>query len=303
MYTGRQDPYGPSDRFGAFGSEDRYGPEGDNGTQTPDWGALADASAARARRKRWLMFGGGALASGAVAAMVATGVASVGNGDALASGQKPSEQPVTVADLPPRSPAPEPTFSEVAPPPPANPKDYVSSADKDRAPLSAETLFPDTSLSVDGRSYRKGATTATTNCAAAAQGALGSILASNSCDQVIRATFSKNGIAVTIGIAVFGEEAQALKAKKEANSGGIASLSGNGVPTFCRAPSICRKTTNSYGRYVYFTVGGFTNGQNVVTSDKKVFAVGDDVAEFAFRRILARGQAQASAAATVPVEQ
>ncbi|MFJ9208224.1 hypothetical protein CU044_4927 [Streptomyces sp. L-9-10] len=284
---------GPS--WGGPGSPD-HDP---HGTQTPDWAALADASAARTRRKRWLMIGGGVLATGAIAAIVATAVVSMNGGNDRGTQNTANELP-TPTDLPDRSPEAEPTFSSVEPLPPPNPKDYVSSADKDKAPLSAGTLFPGDKVTMSDRAYAKGATARTTNCAAAAQGALGSILASNSCDQVIRATYSKGGVAVTVGVAVFETEALALKAKDQAK-GGIASLSGAGVPTFCRAPSVCRKTTNSYGRYVYFTVGGFTSGKNVTTSDKDVFTTGDDIAEFAFRQILARGRAQASAAATAPV--
>lgn len=87
------------------------------------------------------------------------------------------------------------------------------------------------------RVYAKGATTRTTGCATVTQGALGSILDNNGCDQVIRATYSKDGIAVTVGLAVFGTEAEARKAAQQA-SGGLASLSGSGVPTFCRGGSV-----------------------------------------------------------------
>ncbi|MGW2058826.1 hypothetical protein ACWCOZ_33780 [Streptomyces sp. NPDC001840] len=268
------------------------------GTQTPDWAALADASAARARRKRWLMIGGGVLATAAVGAIVATAVVSMNGGDDRASDRTGTELP-TAPELPSESAVPEPTFSSVDPLPPPDPQDFIASADKDRAPLSADTLFPGGRLTMGDRVYQKGATARTTNCAAAAQGALGSILASNGCDQVIRATYSKDGVAVTVGVAVFEKEAQALKAKEEAEDG-IASLSGDGVPVFCRAPSVCRKVTNSIGRYVYFTVGGFTSGKNVTESDKNVYTTGDDIAEFTFRQILGRGRAQASAAATAP---
>ncbi|AXG78282.1 hypothetical protein [Streptomyces paludis] len=279
----------------------RHDEEDPYGKSTPDWGALADASAARSRRRRWLLAGSGVLATGAIAALVATSVVSVGNQDANAASGRGANNLPPVAELPSETAEPEPNFSSVAPPPPPNPKDYVSSADKDKAPLTVESLFPGAKLTAVDRVYQKGATTTTTNCAAAAQGALGSILASNSCDQVIRATYRKDGVAVTVGVAVFAKEAQALKAKDQAE-GGIASLSGAGVTTFCRAPSVCRKTTNSYGRYVYFTVGGFISGQNVTNADKDVFTAGDDVAEFTFQQILARGQAQASAAATRPVD-
>lgn len=73
------------------------------------------------------------------------------------------------------------------------------------------------------------------------------------------------------------------------------------MPTFCRGGAVCRRTANSYGRYAYFTVGGFTSGKNVTKGDKNVFAVGDDLTDFTFRQIRHRGEVQASAAATAPV--
>ncbi|MFF0285334.1 hypothetical protein [Streptomyces sp. NPDC005262] len=270
---------------------------GPGGNQTPDWAALAEASAARSRRKKWLLIGGGALATAAVAAIVATAVISTNNngnstGSDTSAGQLPGP-----ADLPTDSAAPEPSFSTVAPPPPPDPKDYVSDVKKDKAPLTIDSFYPGKKLTMGDRVYAKGATHRTTNCAATTQGALGSILTSNGCDQVIRATYSRAGVAVTVGVAVFETEAQAKKSAQQA-SGGLASLSGAGVPTFCRGGSICRRTTNWYGRYAYFTIGGFTNGKNVSKADKNVFTVGDDLRNFTFRQIRHRGEVQASAAAT-----
>lgn len=273
-----------------------WGP-GDNGT--PDWAALAEQSAARARRKRWLMIGGGAVATAAVAAIVATAVISTNKDDSAASGGKNASQLPSATDLPSETPQPEPSFSAVQPPPPPDPKDYISDVKKDRAPVDADAFFPGKQLKMGDRVYAKGATNRTTNCAATTQGALGSILAGNGCDQVIRATYSRDGVAVTIGLAVFDTEAQAKKAAEQA-TGGIASLSGSGVPTFCRGGTVCRRTANSYGRYAYFTVGGFTSGKSVTKADKNVFAVGDDLTNFTFRQIRHRGEVQASAAATAP---
>ncbi|MFI5808152.1 hypothetical protein [Streptomyces sp. NPDC051561] len=263
---------------------------------TPDWSALADAAASRTRRKRLLYIGGGVLATLAVGALVATAVVSTGRSTSSDGKNSALPSPETL----PTESAPAPTFSPVAPPPPPDPKDFISSAEKDRAPLNANTLFPGKSLTLEGRSYAKGATNQTTNCAAATQGALGGILTRNGCDQVIRATFHKGGAAVTVGVAVFKTEAQALKAKNQVKDG-IASLPGAGVPTFCRNGTICRKTANSYGRYAYFTVAGFTdNKKNVTTGDKAVFALGDDTAKYTFLRIVERGRTQASAAASAP---
>ncbi|MET8329825.1 hypothetical protein [Streptomyces sp. NPDC005181] len=272
---------------------------GPGGSQTPDWAALAEASAARSRRKKWLLIGGGALATAAVAAIVAAAVISTNsNGGSTGSDRNASRLPGP-ADLPTGSAEPEPSFSMVAPPPPPDPKDYVSDVKKDKAPLTIDSFYPGKKLTMGDRVYAKGATHRTTNCAATTQGALGSILVNNGCDQVIRATYSRAGVAVTVGVAVFETEAQAKKSAQQA-SGGLASLSGAGVQTFCRGGSICRRTTNWYGRYAYFTIGGFTNGKNVTKADKNVFTVGDDLRNFTFRQIRHRGEVQASAAATAP---
>jgi hypothetical protein len=188
----------------------------------------------------------------------------------------------------------------VAPPPPPNPKDFISDEKKDKAPLSAEGLFPGKKLTMNGRPYTKGATSSTTNCASVAQGALGSILKKNGCDRVIRATYVKDGVAITVGVAVFSTEAEALKAKNQA-SGGIAPLAGSGVNEFCRA-TVCLRRANSIGRYAYFTQAGFTNGKKVTTADEAVFQASDDLGTFSFNQIYARGRAQASAAAGAPGE-
>ncbi|MFE7750807.1 hypothetical protein [Streptomyces sp. NPDC057428] len=273
-----------------------WGP-GDSGT--PDWAALAEASAARGRRRKWLLIGGGALATAAVAAIVATAITTSGKGGASGSDKNASELPAPV-DLPSESSAPQPSFSSVAPPPPPDPKDFIADEKKDKAPVTVDAFFPGRKLTMGDRVYAKGATARTTSCAATTQGALGSILTTNGCDQVIRATYSRSGVAVTVGVAVFGTEAEAGKAARQA-SGGLASLSGSGVPTFCRGGSVCRRTANSYGRYAYFTVGGLTSGKNVTTADRNVYAVGDDLTDFTFRQILHRGEVQASSAAGAPV--
>ncbi|MET9373036.1 hypothetical protein ABZX98_02620 [Streptomyces sp. NPDC002992] len=265
--------------------------------QEPDWGALADASAADRRRKRRLLIGGGALAALVVGAIVATAVVNSDNG--TNTGKNGTVTP-TGSAAPSGSPTPEPTFSSVAPPPPPNPKDFISDEKKDKAPLSAEGLFPGKKLTMNGRPYTKGATSSTTNCASVAQGALGSILKKNGCDRVIRATYVKDGVAITVGVAVFSTEAEALKAKNQAK-GGIAPLAGAGVADFCRA-TVCLRRSNSIGRYAYFTQAGFTNGKKVTEADEAVYQASDDLGTFSFNQIYARGRAQASAAAGAPGE-
>lgn len=267
---------------------------GQNADRTPDWAALAEASESRNKRRRVLFIGGGALATVAVGAAVAVAVVSA-NGDTQASNQ-PSNLPAT-ATIPSETTAPAPSFAPTSAPPPLDPKDFISSAEKDTAALSPDILFPGTQLTMGDRVYRKGPTADTTKCASAVKGSLPAVLTKNDCTRVLRVTYTRDGVAVTVGVAVFDTEAQATKAKGDADKKSIInSLSGNGVKSFCDA-AVCRSTTNSYGRYAYFTLAGFTNGKDVTTKDTKVFTTGDDLAEFAFRQIRRRGEAQASAAA------
>lgn len=264
-------------------------------SDTPDWGALAEASAARGRRRRLLLIGGGAFATIAVGAAVAVAVMSA-NGGTGASNEPASALPST-ADIPSGSADTAPSFAPTSAPPPLDPLDFISSAKKDTAPISADTLFPGPQVTMGSNVYKRGPSADTANCASAAQGTLPAVLAKNDCTRVLRATYTKDGVAVTVGVAVFDTAAEATKAKQEADSKSIVtSLAGQGVPAFCRT-TVCRSTSNSYGRYAYFTLAGFTDGENVTVKDAKVFTAGDDLAEFTFRQIRGRGESQASAAA------
>ncbi|WP_406474361.1 hypothetical protein [Streptomyces sp. NBC_01615] len=280
------DPWKPGSQQPQWGSQ--------NIDRTPDWAALAEASESRNKRRRVLFIGGGALATVAVGAAVAVAVVSA-NGDSQASNQ-PSNLPAT-ANIPSETTAPAPSFAPTSAPPPLDPKDFISSAEKDTAALSPDILFPGTQLTMGDRVYRKGPTADTKSCTSAAKGTLPRVLTKNDCTRVLRVTYTRDGVAVTVGVAVFDTEAQATRAKGDADKKSIiSSLSGNNVKSFCDE-AVCRSTTNSYGRYAYFTLAGFTNGKDVTTKDTKVFTTGDDLAEFAFRQIRRRGEAQASAAA------
>ncbi|MEE1756027.1 hypothetical protein [Streptomyces sp. SP18CS02] len=288
-----QEPHQQNDRYDEpYGQ--RYDPRpGFGGPDTPDWSALAEASAARTRRKRWLLIGGGVLATAAVASIVAVAVVSTNSGSTNASA-KNGAAPV----LPSDSSRPQPSFSSVAPPPPPNPKDFISSAQKDKAPLSPESLFPGKKLTMGDRVYLKGAISSTTDCASVTQGGLGGVLSKHGCERVIRATYQKDGVAITVGVALFDTEASAVKAKEQA-AGGIAPLAGAGVGDFCRA-TVCLRRANSLGRYAYFTQAGWSSGKKVTTGDELVFKTSDDLGTFTFNQVYARGRAQASAAATAP---
>ncbi|MFF5026778.1 hypothetical protein [Streptomyces collinus] len=278
------DPWKPN-------SQQPWSSGGDDGT--PDWAALAEASETRNKRRRLLFIGGGALATIGVGTAVAMAVVSA-NGGNDASG-KPTNLPAT-ASLPSGS-ATAPSFAPTSAPPPLDPKDFISSAKKDTAPLSPETLFPGTQLTMGDTVYKKGATSDAKNCSTGADGTLPKILTANGCTRLIRASYVKDGIAVTVGVAVFDTAAQAEKAKGQTDGRSmVLSLAGKGVKPFCNA-AICRSTRNAYGRYAYFTISGFTNGKNVTKKDTDVFRTGDDLQQFTANQIYRRGQAQASTAA------
>ncbi|MFF8804321.1 hypothetical protein [Streptomyces omiyaensis] len=285
---GQQQP--PQHGYGYPPPQDPFA--GGQGDGTPDWGALADASAAGNRRKRRLVIAGGVVATLAVGAVVATAVVTTNKKNDEAKGGGPAP---TVSATATASPTPAPSFSSVAPPPPPDPKDYITDPKKDKAPLTADGLFPGTKLTMFGRPYKKGATSATKNCASVTQGSLGAVLQKNGCERVLRATYVRDGVAITVGVAVFPSEKAALSAKKQAG-GGIAPLAGAGVKNFCHA-TVCLRRANSVGRYAYFTQAGFADGTKVTTGDKPVFLASDDLGTFVFNQIYARGKSQANAAA------
>ncbi|MGY0024495.1 hypothetical protein [Streptomyces sp. cg35] len=279
----------------SFGQGGPQWGSGDSGG-APDWAALAEASEARARKKRWMMIGGAVVATLAVGSVVAWGIVSANKNST--AGNKPSDQLPSTADIPSEGKTPGPSFAETTPPPPLDPNDFIDSAAKDKAPLTADTLYPGKTLTFGGQVYRKGATARTTDCSSVGTKGLPGVLKKNGCTQVIRATYYKGGSAVTIGVAVFDTKAAATRAKEQYDfDGAIVSLPGSGVPTFCRT-TVCRQTANSVGRYAYFTNGGRTNGTDATKQDTTVYNLGDDLQEFTFQQIKRRGEAQASAAAT-----
>ena len=180
------------------------GPEwGQGGSSTPDWAALAEQSErSQARRRRWMIIGGSALATVVVAGIVAIAVVNEGGAGGNAS-DKPSDSLPSPEDLPSSTAGqPEPTFKDEPPPPPP-PRDFVSDAKRDKAPLTIGTLFPNKTVTINGRPYKRAATDTSKGCADGAHAGLGPVLSKNDCDSLFRATYTRGGLAVTVGIAVF----------------------------------------------------------------------------------------------------
>ncbi|AZQ36795.1 hypothetical protein EJ357_27870 [Streptomyces cyaneochromogenes] len=261
--------------------------------ETPDWAALAEASESRNKRRRLLFIGGGALATVAVGTAVAVAVVSANSNsddNSPTSGQSGAALPGSTSRAP--------SFAPTSAPPPLDPKDFISVKSKDTAPLGAQILFPGTQLPAGGAVYKKGPTDDTKSCSAAAKGGLPKILTDNDCTRLLRASYLDGGTAVTVGVAVFDTEAQATKAASKVNpqKDFIRSLSGQGVKGFCNS-TVCLMTANSYGRYAYFTITGFTSGKDVTNKDTEVYRTSNNLKDYTFNQIRRRGEAQASAAA------
>jgi hypothetical protein len=235
-----------------------------------------------------MMLVGGIVAIAVIAGGVATAVVMSGKSsdksiaDPSASGSTGTAQPLP----------PEPSFSSVAPPPPVNPLDYISTAAKDKAPITAGSLFPGKQFVMGGRTYTKTNTATSTNCSAAARDVLAGALPANGCSKVIRATYTNGKVAVTVGIAVFADDKHAAKLHGTAHY--IAPLNGGGVADFCHAVA-CQMTSNAVGRYAYFAISGYKNGQTLPTTDKVALQAANDASNFAFQRIIQRGRDAAQA--------
>ncbi len=257
-------------------------------TAEPDWSALADRTEENSRRRRKLfMIGGGVVAALVVGGIVATSVVVSGHKHTTAG---PTQSPTG-------SGQPSPTFSDVTPPAAPDPLVMLSSARTDTAPLTTAGLFPGHQLNYPGRTYTQEATASTTSCSGAAAGELSSILAGDGCRKLLRATYYRDGIAVTIGVAVFDTTSAATDAKQRAKPY-ILPLSGGTVGAFCHSTS-CQAAANSVGRYAYFTIAGRTDGTGVLVSDAKTKQCADDIGNFVFSGIVQRGRAEAATAPPV----
>lgn len=149
---------------------------------------------------------------------------------------------------------------------------------------------------VGAHTYPLTKTATTKDCTAAAQGPLVSSLSHNGCKQLLRATYAKGGVAVTVGVAVFDSPDRAAKVMNE-NKANLMPLPGGAVPSdFCQGTK-CRMATNATGRYAYFTIAGYLNGKDVTATETKARQIARDGGAYAFSQITQRGKDQAAKAA------
>ncbi|MFJ8041822.1 hypothetical protein ACIRBX_15125 [Kitasatospora sp. NPDC096147] len=203
-----------------------------------------------------------------------------GSPTAPAPSASPSSAPQS-----PVAPAPQPP----APPSSAAPLDpltVISSAATDTAPLDPNALFPSATLSFGGKTWTRLTTAATGTCWNATTGGLGNVLTPQGCQTLLRATYTSGTSAVTIGVAVFPQRANA-DAVTAAHTGQVQGLVPAGSISYCTSAG-CANTHAAVGRYTYYTVSGTTKPGGTA-ADPAATAAGPDFAAHARARLLARG--------------
>ncbi|WP_049567436.1 hypothetical protein [Streptomyces sp. SBT349] len=267
------------------------------GSNTPDWNALAADAERRRGRKRTTTIIISALATVVVGAVVAFAIVSQSGDD----GEPSADGGSSSLPDPSETPGGEPSFGETTLPPLPQPREFISDADKDLAPFEPGEFWAGDTMEIEDRSYAKAATHAATDCAEAASPELGTALADHGCAGLLRATYTGGGVAVTVGVAQFPTEEDAVAAR-EAATGNLLALTGGEAPTFCQQGG-CRTTTNQVGRYTYFTIAGNADGSPDSGEGTPAQQAARDGNDHAFARIIQRGEAQASASASALVEE
>ncbi|GAB3122987.1 hypothetical protein GCM10027160_42650 [Streptomyces calidiresistens] len=280
------------------------GPSGDpqwgvgGGAPTPDWSALAADAERDRRRRRRLVVGGGALATVLVGTAVALAIVHQGNGGGSDAPADRGGNALDAAGGSSPDAQPEPTFSETSLPPPPKPREFVTDPEKDLAPFTSDSFFAGETMRVEDREYLRGAADTaegTEACAATAGPGPATALTEHGCLALVRATYTAEGVAVTVGVAQFPGEEEAAAAK-EAAEGPITPLIGEGAAAFCQRGG-CRTTRSQLGRYVYFTIAGNLDNTPDSGEDTPAQRAARDGNEHAYTRIVQRGESQASASA------
>ncbi|TDU06131.1 hypothetical protein EDD99_4677 [Streptomyces sp. 846.5] len=194
----------------------------------PDWQALADRNESRIRRRRILTITGAVVGFALAASGIAVG-AVVLTGTSTRTTAAPSVSATETATA-------------------------AASSSPSAAALHANAVLNHQSLTIDGQKFVRRATETTSPCWKGTEGGLGSLLRSEVCTEVLRATHVSDRSAVTVGIAVFHTAAEARSAD-DAFKGTVEPLYGSGVPAvFCKDPGTCAITHAVHGRYLYLTV-------------------------------------------------
>ncbi|SFE31780.1 hypothetical protein SAMN05216251_102477 [Actinacidiphila alni] len=242
----------------------------------PDWSALADQNVAERKRKRLMIIGGASV----VVIALAVGAALL-----FAGGSDKKDDGKQIADKQTSAPAVSPTGSASGSPtgtPSGSPTGTPTGSPTPT--LQGSDLFTAKTLTVDGQSFARKATSHRTPCWKSTQGGLGPILDKNKCTQIVLATYVSGKDSVSVGVLVFPTAAQA----GEVNAGfkgKLIPLTGQpGIPNFCKQVP-CAVTHAVHGRYVYTTLAGPNDGK-AGNKDAHSVAAGHGIAGYTLSRLL-----------------
>lgn len=276
-----QPPY-PQQPFSAFQQPQPFATH--YPSAQPDWNAMAaQQETARKKRKRILL-----IAGGVVAVLVVVGGAAFGLGAFKSS---PSTVPVAAGSSTPAGTpsahASAATPSAAAPTTaPAEPTTAPPTKPVALPTYAAQNVLSAASLKINGKTYSRTGTATTAPCWKATGGGLGSVLTDQGCVQVLRATYVSGNSAVTVGIAVFHDKADAATASAH-YVGDVAPLYGGKVVPFC-VKAACAVSHDQHGRYNYFTVAGPTDG-TAGDHDNTAIAAGHGFAGYALSQLMKLG--------------
>ncbi|MFJ9519036.1 hypothetical protein ACIRPK_12315 [Kitasatospora sp. NPDC101801] len=284
----RQGGYAPGEfpppGYGGQPVQGRYGPSTFRSPDIdePDWSALAqqNAEASRLGRRRLMVTLSSVGAALVIGAIVALSVY-VTNGQPRvpAEAVQTAPAPSASAVAPPSASA-----SKSATPPSKKPEEILSKGSSDKAPLTAEVLFPNDTVTVQGRTYTRNAVDFSGSCGDYTANGLGPILRDQMCRGLYRATYTADKVTVTLGVAVFDNKVQADKADS-VYKGNVQPLIKGGAPKFCADLKSCAVVHDSFGRYLYFTVTGTKDGSAPAATDP----TGKDVTNALKAVLVARG--------------
>jgi hypothetical protein len=171
---------------------------------------------------------------------------------------------------------------------PTSAEDALAQGSTDKAPLSPDTLFPDATVTVDGRTYTRSAVDASTNCGDGSTNGLGPQLDAQQCRFVYRATYTSDSSLITLGYFVFDDQVQASKVDG-ALKGNVRPLVTDPIPHFCGDTSACALSHKSLGRYIYMVVAGSKAQGTATPGDPAVKQAAADVFKNAENTLMARG--------------
>jgi hypothetical protein len=248
-----------------------------------------------------LIIGGGALATLAIGTVVALGIVQQGKGDGEGTGGQ-ADDSLSASGGTTDPPSQEPTFEPTTVPPLPKPREFITDADKDIAPFTADGFFAGETMTIDDREYTRQAVHEATDCAEGGTEKMGAALAEHGCVALLRATYSGGAVTVTVGVAQFPTEEEAAAAKEASKGAHITPLISGDAPEFCGRGG-CRTTRNQVGRYAYFTIAGNSDNTPDSGEDTAALQAARDGNEHAHARIVLRGENQASASASARVDE